>query len=118
MTCINLSAVDLAWRIRRRELSPIDVIEEHIAQISAVNPSLNAVVHPLFTTARAEAHHAAEVLRRGEPVGPLHGVPITIKGAFDRAAAPATCGLISCGAAPERLRRQQGKKTRSQLPTT
>ncbi len=65
----TLTASELAERIRAGDLSSQEVVEAHIRRIDAVNPRLNAVVLPLFDQARAQ----------GQPLGPLHGVPMTIK---------------------------------------
>ncbi|HEX6796684.1 MAG TPA: amidase family protein [Ktedonobacterales bacterium] len=91
----HLSATELAGRIARGELTAQEAVEVHIARIEAVNPALNAVVVPRFDEARAEARAADERQARGEPLGPLHGVPITIKEAFAVAGTPATYGLRS-----------------------
>ena len=89
---VGLSASDLAGRIRARDVSVVDVVAAHIRRIEAVNPQLNAVVIPLFDEARAQAAAADEVLRRGDDVGPLHGVPITIKEQFRVAGTQTTLG--------------------------
>lgn len=89
----TLSATDLAAAIRDGRLTVSAVVEAHIARIRAVNPRLNALVVERFAQARAEASAAdtASPARRG----PLHGVPVTIKAAFDVADLPSTCGLVS-----------------------
>jgi Asp-tRNA(Asn)/Glu-tRNA(Gln) amidotransferase A subunit family amidase len=71
-------AGELAHLIREREVSAREVVEQHIARIEAVDGRLNALVVPLFEQARAEAATADTALRRGDDLGPLHGVPITI----------------------------------------
>jgi fatty acid amide hydrolase len=78
----DLSASELAQRIKAGELSAREVIEAHIQRIEAVNEQLNAVVIPLFDEARAQAAEADKAASRGEPLGPLHGVPVTIKEQF------------------------------------
>lgn len=78
-TITDLSAAELAQQIKAGHFSTQEVVEAHIKQIEAVNPQLNAVVIPLFEEARAQAVAADEAQRRGEPLGPLHGVPLTIK---------------------------------------
>ena len=78
-TITDLSASIIAQQIKTGDLSAQKVVEAHIQRIEAVNPQLNAVVIPLFDEARALAVAADEAQRRGEPLGPLHGVPITIK---------------------------------------
>lgn len=92
---VGLSATVVARRIARGEITAREAVEAHIARIEAVNPRLNAVVVPRFEEARAEADAADERQARGEPLGPLHGVPITIKEAFAVAGTPTTYGLRS-----------------------
>jgi fatty acid amide hydrolase len=89
---IGLDASELAMRIRSGDLSAVDVTEAHIARIEETNAELNAVVIPLFDEARSRAAAADEELRRGEEVGPLHGVPITIKEQFRVAGTQTTLG--------------------------
>ncbi len=88
-----LSASEIAQRIRDRELTAQEVVAAYIQRIEKVNPDLNAVVVPLFQQARAEAIAADAKQARGETLGPLHGVPITIKECFDVKGTPATLGL-------------------------
>ncbi len=61
----------------------ISAVEAHIARIERVNPVINAVVVKRYDAARAEAKVADERRASGEPLGPLHGVPITIKESLD-----------------------------------
>ena len=91
----GLGATELAGRIARGEITAREAVEAHIARIETVNAALNAVVVPRYEEARAEAVAADERQARGEPLGPLHGVPVTIKEAFDVAGTPATYGLRS-----------------------
>ena len=89
----TLSATEMAEQIASGALSSSEVVEAHIRRIEEVNPRLNALVVPLFEQARKEAA-AADVSRsRGEALGPLHGVPITIKESFDVRGTPTTMGL-------------------------
>ena len=78
-----MSASDLALKIRRRELSPVEVIEATIARIEARNPSLNALIYLGFEDARRTARKAEDAVMRGEALGSLHGVPSAIKDLFD-----------------------------------
>ncbi len=73
------SAVDLARRIRSRELSAREVMEAHLRQIERINPRVNAIVTLLPDRAMESAAVADEALARGEEVGPLHGLPIAHK---------------------------------------
>ncbi len=89
----SLSATELARRLAAGELSAGEVVEAHLRRIEAVNPRLNAVIVPLFERARAEARAADVARQRGQLLGPLHGVPITVKEMFDVAGTPTTAGL-------------------------
>jgi amidase/aspartyl-tRNA(Asn)/glutamyl-tRNA(Gln) amidotransferase subunit A len=73
----------MASRIRRRELSPVEVIDAFIARIERRNPSLNALVYLGFDDARRAAKAAEDAVMRGAELGPLHGVPTAIKDLFD-----------------------------------
>ena len=89
------TVVELAGRIRRRELSPVEVLDATIARIEARNPSLNALVYLGFDDARVAARDAERALTTGAPVGLLHGVPAAIKDLFDfKPGWPATFGGI------------------------
>jgi amidase len=85
------SAAALARAIRNKEVSSEEVVNAHLHRIETVNPRLNAVVQVVAEKARAQAREADAALARGKVVGPLHGVPMTIKDALD------TVGVISTG---------------------
>jgi amidase/aspartyl-tRNA(Asn)/glutamyl-tRNA(Gln) amidotransferase subunit A len=90
-----VSARDLAARVRRREISPVEVVDAFIARIEARNPSLNALVYLGFDDARARAKEAERALMAGGPLGPLHGVPTAMKDVFDfKPGWPSTLGGI------------------------
>jgi amidase len=74
-----LTASELASRIRSKDLSAMEVMEAHLAQIERVNPKVNAIVTLLPEKAMREAINADEMLARGEEVGPLHGLPMAHK---------------------------------------
>ena len=74
------SATELAGLIRNRQISAREVMREHLEQISRVNPRVNAIVSKLPDEAcLARADDADRRLARGEPAGPLHGLPIAFK---------------------------------------
>ena len=77
------SAAELAALIRKRELSPVEVMQAVIARIEARNPSLNAMVFTDFEGALAAARKAEEAVMSGAELGPLHGVPTAMKDLFD-----------------------------------
>jgi amidase len=87
--------VELAALIRARQVSCREAIEAALARLDAVNPRINAVVRPLHEPALAEASAADQALARGGPVGPLHGVPITIKVNVDQAGCPTDNGVVA-----------------------
>jgi Asp-tRNA(Asn)/Glu-tRNA(Gln) amidotransferase A subunit family amidase len=72
-------AVVMAQQIREKKISPVELVEAHLAQIEKLNPRLNAFVQVDADRARQSAGHAERAVMRGEPLGPLHGVPISIK---------------------------------------
>jgi Asp-tRNA(Asn)/Glu-tRNA(Gln) amidotransferase A subunit family amidase len=77
-----LSAVSMAEQIRKKKISPVELVEAHLAQIEKLNPRLNAFVQVDAERVRRAAHDAENSVRektRQEALGPLHGVPISIK---------------------------------------
>jgi amidase len=91
-TLLFQSATDAARAVRRKELSSGELTEMLLARIEAVNPALNAVVELRREGALQEALAADEAIARGDDAGPLHGVPMTIKDAFDVAGMRTTWG--------------------------
>jgi fatty acid amide hydrolase len=92
---IHWSASEIARKIAQQEISAAEVARAFIKRIDEVNPALNAVVVPRFDEALQEAAHADDRLARGEALGPLHGVPITLKECFHLTGTPSTIGLDS-----------------------
>lgn len=82
----------MARRIREREISSIELIGAHLEQIRRFNPAINAVVNLLEEPAMREAEAADVKLARGEPCGPLHGVPVSIKDSIDVRGTKCTAG--------------------------
>ena len=78
-----MSAAEIAERVRRRSISPVEIVEACIARIESRNPSLNAFVFEGFDDARREAKAAEQAIMSGSVTGPLHGVPSAIKDLFD-----------------------------------
>jgi Asp-tRNA(Asn)/Glu-tRNA(Gln) amidotransferase A subunit family amidase len=78
-----LSAVEMAQRIREKKISPVELAEAHLAQIERLNPKLNAFVHVDADSVRRRARAAETWLMKGARLGPLHGVPISIKSSVD-----------------------------------
>ncbi|MEM6654484.1 MAG: amidase family protein [Planctomycetota bacterium] len=87
------SAAKLVAVITAGELAARDAVETHIARIESVNPRINAVTQATFEQARADAERADALLARGEPTGPLHGVPVTVKDCFAVRGTETTLGI-------------------------
>jgi Asp-tRNA(Asn)/Glu-tRNA(Gln) amidotransferase A subunit family amidase len=77
------SAVEMAEQIRREIISPVELAEAHLAKIQRLNPKLNAFVHVDAERVLDEARSAEAAVMNGETVGPLHGVPLSIKSSLD-----------------------------------
>lgn len=73
------SAVETAAAVRAGRVSASEITEAHLARMAAANPALNAVVVDLSDQALAEARARDAARAAGEPLGPLHGVPVTVK---------------------------------------
>jgi len=85
------SAASLAEQIRNRKLTSEELVASHLKRIDEINPRINAVV-AVAENALDEARAADETLAEGGAVGPLHGVPMTIKDCFDTAGVVSTWG--------------------------
>ncbi len=84
MTSIHLlSAREIAAQIRRKEVSPIDVARAHLDRIERLNPKLIAFVDYKPEVVLAQARDAEKAILRGDDLGPLHGVPVSIKSSID-----------------------------------
>jgi len=92
---VRMSALELAGRIRDKELGPAEVVLAHIRRIERVNPALNAVVAERFERALEEARAAEARLVRTprDELPPLFGVPCTIKDFYAVTGMPQTGGL-------------------------
>jgi len=76
-------AVELADLIRDHQVSSREVVQAHLDRIEAVNPALNAIVRLLADEALAAADAADREVADGNGLGPLHGVPFTVKENID-----------------------------------
>ena len=74
-----MPATEMAKRIAARELSPVEVMDAVLARAEAMDTRLNLFALPLFDTAREAARIAEAAVMAGAALGPLHGVPITVK---------------------------------------
>jgi len=87
-----LPAVTMAELIRARRLSPVELVDAHLSRIERVNGQLNAFVKVNPDAARKQARVAEAAVMRGEQLGPLHGVPISIKSSIEVAGFPFEAG--------------------------
>ncbi len=96
----ELSMVQLLELLRRRQLSPVELVEAHIARARAVNPAINALIEPRFEAARAEAqaaaarYAAADSPEKLDALPPLLGVPCSIKEFIAVTGMPHTGGMV------------------------
>ena len=88
----QLSAHELSLRIRRREVSPVEVAEAHLRRIEALNPRLNAFLTVTGESALEEARRAEREIAAGRWRGPLHGLPYGAKDIIDTAGVRTTHG--------------------------
>jgi amidase len=88
------SAASMAEAIRNKEISSRELIDAHLDHIARSNPPLNAVVHLMAAKARAEADESDKALAKGNVKGPFHGVPMTVKDAWEVAGVPSTGGTL------------------------
>ena len=91
----KLSACDLAALIAKGEVSAGDALESTLSRVDAKNPQLNAIVADLSDEARADADRLDKSFRSSGPVGPLHGVPVTIKINIDQEGHANTNGVTA-----------------------
>ena len=87
------TANDLAQLIAAGEVSSLEVVDAHLDRIEEVNGWLNAVTRVLTDEARAAAIDADAAVAAGDGLGPLHGVPCTVKENVDVSGTPTTQGL-------------------------
>ena len=83
MTEITLApAIELAQRVKRKEISAVELLELHLQRYRQHNPIINAVIFTQIDHAYEQAKAADKALALGKKTGPLHGVPMTIKDSY------------------------------------
>src|SRR5450432_3325339 len=85
---------DITTSIRSRVLSPVDLVDATLARITEHEPTLHAFVHLDADGARERARVAEAAVLRGDALGPLHGLPVTVKGNLDVAGWPSPAGSL------------------------
>src|SRR5918994_729023 len=95
MADLNLlytSAAELAGRIRRKELSPVELVDAVLARIEATQPTINAFITVTAETARSDAKVAEQAVMADRPLGALHGIPFSVKDLTPTAGVRTTMG--------------------------
>ncbi len=90
----KMNAHEIADSVRNREISAIDVLEESISRISALNERLNAIVAHDYDDARRQAEEVDKAVASGDDPGPLAGVPLLVKDLEDAKGLPTTRGSL------------------------
>jgi Asp-tRNA(Asn)/Glu-tRNA(Gln) amidotransferase A subunit family amidase len=89
-----MPATDIAAAVRTKKLSPVEVTTAFLERIEAVNPGINAYCLVTPEMAMEQAKEREAVVARGGALGPLHGVPLSIKDLFDVPGLPTTKGSL------------------------
>lgn len=87
-----LTLVEASHQIRLRNLSPVDLTRECLANIERLNPTLNSFITVTADLALEQARRAEEEINHGDYLGPLHGIPIALKDNIDTAGILTTAG--------------------------
>jgi amidase len=89
----KLSAVDSAKGLREGDFSAVELTDAILSRMKTFKPEINAIVVDLSEQARLDAKRADECMKRGELLGPLHGIPVTVKINSDQAGTATSNGL-------------------------
>jgi len=88
------SLAELSRQIRNKEITPQELAEQHLQRIEKLQPELNCLVHVDADSVRRSAHAAGEAILRGDAIGSLHGVPVTVKSSIDVRGWPCAAGSL------------------------
>ncbi len=91
----RLGAADLAGLIKQKQVSSTEVLKAFIGRVESVNDQVNAVTQLLEKEAMVAARQADKMLVRGETLGPLHGIPISVKENIDVAGSATSVGVAA-----------------------
>src|SRR4051812_945266 len=87
------TAKQLAVAIRKKKIGCLELLDLYLKRVEAHNPALNAIIAMDAAGARKQAKAADRAVKAGKKLGPLHGVPMTIKESFDVTGYPTTWGI-------------------------
>lgn len=88
-----MGASSLAEEITKGRVTSREIVKSFIKRIESKNKEYKAIIFPMFEEALKDAEMADEVIKQGLPIGPLHGVPITIKESIAVKGTQSTWGL-------------------------
>ena len=88
------TAKQLAAAVRKKKIGCLELLDLYLKRAEAYNPELNAIIATDVEGARKRAKAADKAVKAGKKLGPLHGVPMTIKESFDVAGLPTTWGRL------------------------
>jgi len=95
MTSLLYSTIaEIRECIRAKRISPVEVVAAHLERAAALQPKLNAFVHIDEQAARQQAQRAEPAVRRGNELGSLHAVPVSVKSCIDVAGWPCPAGSL------------------------
>lgn len=94
------TVTEIVADVAQRRRSPVEVVDDYLQRIEATDGELRAYLEVFEEGARADARRAAEAIQRGQPLGPLHGVPIAVKDLIDIDGRRTTCGSAVRANAP------------------
>ena len=86
------TAKQLAAAVRKKKIGCLELLDLYLKRVEAYNPELNAIIATDIEGARKRAKAADRAVKAGKKLGPLHGVPMTIKESFDVTGFPTTYG--------------------------
>jgi amidase len=87
------SAREQLRMLRERKIGAVELLDLQLARVKEVNPTINAVIVFDEDRARRDAKRADDALTKGAPLGPLHGLPMTVKDVFEMEDVVTTCGI-------------------------
>ena len=88
------SISEISALFRAKQISPLELLESHLDRIASLGPKLKAFVYLDADAARAAAKSAAQQIVKNEPLGPLHGIPVTVKSCIEVAGWPVPVGSL------------------------
>jgi Asp-tRNA(Asn)/Glu-tRNA(Gln) amidotransferase A subunit family amidase len=88
------SISEISALFRAKQISPLELLESHLDRIASLQPKLNAFVHLDADAARTAAKSATQQIVKNEPIGPLHGIPVTVKSCIEVVGWPVPAGSL------------------------